>query len=55
MSRAIRKLTLAEFLQMPISCDRTELVAPRCPLFSIAAIKAKANPSFITVSKLKTN
>ncbi len=26
MSRAIRKFTLAEFLQMPASCDRTELI-----------------------------
>ena len=26
MSRAVRKLSLAEFLQMPESCDRTELI-----------------------------
>ncbi len=26
MSRAVRKLSLAEFLQMPASCDRTELI-----------------------------
>ncbi len=26
MSRAVRKLSLAEFLEMPASCDRTELI-----------------------------
>ncbi len=26
MSRAVRKLSLAEFLELPESCDRTELV-----------------------------